>query len=105
MQTGVKLATKNLGTQIETSDVSLTNKIPEIEERISGIKDKTEEMDASVKENVKSKNKTKTNKLKTQAKHIQGIWDIMKRPKSRKIEIKKGEETQVKAQKIFLTKA
>ena len=42
-----------------------------MEERISGVKDMIEEIDSSVKENVKS------NKFLTQ--NIQEIWDNMKR--------------------------
>lgn len=34
---------------METSEVSLTNRVQEIQERISGMEDKIEEMDASVK--------------------------------------------------------
>ena len=54
-QTEGKLEIENFGTQIGNSDANLTNRIREIEKRISGIKDKVKEMDTLVKENVKSK--------------------------------------------------
>ena len=54
----------------------ITNRIQEMEERISEAEDTTEDFDTSAKENVKSKN------LLTQ--NIQEIWDIMKRPNLRK---------------------
>lgn len=45
----------NLGTQTGTSEVSLTNRIQESKERLSGLEDTIEEMDTFIKENVKSK--------------------------------------------------
>lgn len=44
---------------IGTSEVSLTNRIEEVEEKILDTEDKVEEMGTSVKENVKSKTGTK----------------------------------------------
>ena len=46
---------ENLGKTTETSDASITNRIQEMEERISSIEDTIEEIDMSIKENVKSK--------------------------------------------------
>lgn len=46
---------KNVGTETGASEVSLSNWIQEIEERISGLEDTIEEMHTFVKENVKSK--------------------------------------------------
>jgi len=46
---------ETLGNLTETTDVSMTNREYEMEERISGIDDTTEEIDISVKENTKSK--------------------------------------------------
>ena len=46
---------ENLGKRTGTTDANITNKIQEMEERISGIGDNIEEMDISVKENVKCK--------------------------------------------------
>lgn len=56
-------------------------------ERTSDIGDTIEEMDTSVKENVKSKN------FLTQS--IQEIWDNRKRPKLRTTGIEEDEETQL----------
>lgn len=44
----------NIGTQTGTTKLSFTNKIQEMEERLLGPKDTVEEMNTSVKENVKS---------------------------------------------------
>ena len=46
---------ENLGKLIGTTDASITNRIQEMEERISGIEDVIKEIDTSVKENIKSK--------------------------------------------------
>jgi cell division protein FtsL len=63
---------KNLGKQLGITDVSITNTIQEIEERISGVEDTVEEIDKTVKEN------SKCEKFLTQI--IQEIQDTMKRP-------------------------
>ena len=52
-QTGIKLEMKN---STSSSEVGLTNRSKDMDERMSGLEDKVEEMDSSVKENVKSKN-------------------------------------------------
>ena len=54
-----------------------------MEERISGVEDKLEEIDSSVKENVNSK------KILTQS--IQEIWDTMKNSNLRIIGIEERE--------------
>ena len=46
---------ENLGKRTGTTDANITTKIQEMEERISGIGDNIEEMDISIKENVKCK--------------------------------------------------
>ena len=46
---------KNEESQTKTSEVSLTNRVQYIKERILGIEENREEMDTSVKENVKPK--------------------------------------------------
>ena len=51
------LEIENLGKGTGTTDASIMNRIPEMEERISG-KKTIEEIDTSVKENVKSKKKS-----------------------------------------------
>ena len=56
-------------------ETSITNRMQEIEERISGVEDTIEEIDSLVKENSKS------NKFLTQ--NIQKIWNTVKRPNLR----------------------
>ena len=46
---------KNLGKKSGITDVSITNRIQDIEERISGVKDSIEEIDTTVKEISKHK--------------------------------------------------
>ena len=61
---------EKLGKWTETTNANITNRIKEMEERISGVEDTRDEIDSLVKENVKS------NKFLTP--NIQEIWDIMK---------------------------
>jgi hypothetical protein len=49
------LKKENLGKRSGNTDVSITNRIQEIEERISGIEDKGEGINTTVKENSKYK--------------------------------------------------
>ena len=55
-QTENQLAMENLGKQTETSETSITNRIQEIEERLSDSEDTIEKINALIKENSKSKN-------------------------------------------------
>ena len=64
------LYTETLGKQTGTTAGSVTNRIQEIEERISGADNTIEERDSLVKENNNS------NKFITQ--NILEIWDTMK---------------------------
>ena len=50
-----KLEMENLGNRSEITDVSITNRIKETEERISGVEGTIEETDTIVKENSKCK--------------------------------------------------
>ena len=76
---------KNLGKKTGTTEVSITNRLQEMEERISGVEDTMEEIDVSVKENVKSK------KFLTQT--VQEIQDNMKRQNLRIIGIEEKEDS------------
>jgi hypothetical protein len=49
------LETENLGKRSEVIDVSITNRIQEIEERISGAEDTIENIDLTARENTKCK--------------------------------------------------
>lgn len=59
-QTQGNMEMENLGKQSGTTHASITNTMQEMEDRISGIEDMIEEVESSVKENVKTK------KLQTQ---------------------------------------
>ena len=69
-QTEGRLAMENIDKETETSETSITNRIQEIEERISDYKDTIEKINALTIENSKS------NKFSSQ--NIQEIWDIIK---------------------------
>ena len=68
--------------------MSISNRIQEMEERISGTEDSIENIDTTVRENVKCK------KLLTQ--NIQEIQDTMRRPNLRIIGIEESEDSQLK---------
>ena len=76
---------ENLG---KHTDASINNKIQEIQNRISGLKDTIEEIESSVKEKAKSNQRLKQN--------IQKTWDTMKRPKIRIIGIEEIDKFQLK---------
>ena len=79
IQTEAILGMANLDRRRNTTDTSIFNIIQDIEKKISGVKDKIEVFDTSVKENVKSK-EVLTHK-------IHEIWNTIKRPNLRTIEI------------------
>jgi hypothetical protein len=79
---------KRGGKRKETIDASITNRIQEIEERISGAEDSIENIDTLVKESVKCK------KILTQ--NIQKVQDTMRRPNLRIIGIDENEDFQLK---------
>ena len=70
---------ENLGKRSGVIDASITKRLQEIKERISGAEDTIENIDTIVKENAKSK------KLLTQS--IQEIQDTIRRPNLRIIGI------------------
>jgi hypothetical protein len=93
-QREISLEIQNLGKRSGVIDISITNRIQEIEERISGALDTIENIDTTVRENAKSK------KLLTQ--NIQEIQDTMRRPNLRIIGIEESADSQLKVQvKIF----
>jgi hypothetical protein len=47
---------ESIGKRTETTDISISNKIQEMEERISGVEHTTEETDTSTNGNVRSQN-------------------------------------------------
>ena len=81
------LEMKNLGKRSRIRDVSISNRIQEIEERNSGVKDTIEEIDTTVNENSKHEN------ILTQ--NIQEIQDTMKRQNLGIIGREETEESQL----------
>jgi predicted ribosome quality control (RQC) complex YloA/Tae2 family protein len=71
-QRDTSLETENLGKRLGVIDINITNRIQEMEERISGAEDTIENSDTTIKENTKCK------KLLTQ--NIQEIQETMRRP-------------------------
>ena len=83
-----QLAMENLGKRRETSETSITNRIQEIEERISDSEDTIEKLNALTEEN------SKFNKFSSQ--NIQEMWDTIKKPNLRIIGVEEGEELQIR---------
>jgi chromosome segregation ATPase len=77
-----------LGKKSVTIDTSISNRIQEMEERISGAEDSIGNMDTIIKENAKRK------KILTQ--NIQEIQDTMRRPKLQIIGVNENEDFQLK---------
>jgi hypothetical protein len=87
-QSETNLEMEILGKRTGVTDVSVSNRIQEIGERLSGREDTIEDIDTTVKENIKSK------KLLNQ--NIQEIQDTMRRPNPRIIGIEEREDSQLK---------
>ena len=77
------LEMETLGKKSGTIDVSISNRIQEMEERISGAEDSIENIGTTIKENAKCK------KILTQ--NIQEIQDTMRRPNLRIIGVDENE--------------
>ena len=77
-----------LGKRSGVIDSSITNRIQEIEERISGAEDTKENIDTTVKESAKCKNLLTPN--------TQEILDTMRRTNLRIIVIEENEDSQLK---------
>ena len=90
------LEMKNLGKRSRIRDVSTSNRIQEIEERNSGVKDTIEEIDTTVNENSKHEN------ILTQ--NIQETQDTMKRQNLGIIGREETEESQLQEPPNILNK-
>jgi uncharacterized coiled-coil protein SlyX len=77
-----------LGKKSGTIDMSISNRIQEMEERISGAEDSIENMDTTIKENAKCK--------KILIQNLQDIQDTMRKPNLRIIVIDENEDFQLK---------
>jgi wobble nucleotide-excising tRNase len=84
------LEIESLGKKSGTINANISNRIQEMEERISGAEDSIENMEKTIKENAKCK------KILTQ--NIQEIKDTMRRPNVRIIGIDENEDFQLKDQ-------
>jgi chromosome segregation ATPase len=82
------LEIENLGKKSGAIDASITNRIQEIEERISGAEDTIENIDTTMKENAKCK--------KNLTQNTQEIQYTMRRPTIRIIGIDENEDCQLK---------
>jgi hypothetical protein len=82
------LELENLGNRSEVINASITNRVQEVEERISGAEVTIENIDTKVKENSKDK------KLLPQ--NIQEIQDTMRRPNLCILDIEESEDSQLK---------
>ena len=87
-QSEATLEIETLGKKSGTIDVSISNRIQEMEERISGAEDSIENIGTTIKENTKCK------KILTQ--NIQEIQDTMRRPNLQIIGINENEDFQLK---------
>ena len=79
---------ETLGKKSGTIDASISNRIQEMEERISGAEDSIENIGTTIKENGKCK------KILTQ--NIQEIQDTIRRPNVRIIGVDENEDFQLK---------
>ena len=91
-----RLDMENLGKWTGTTETSITNRIQEIEERVSDTEDTVEEINSLIKE------QNKSNKFLT--KNIQEIWDTMKRPNLRIIGVEEVEDLQLKGPENIFNK-
>jgi uncharacterized coiled-coil protein SlyX len=87
-QSEATLAIEILGKKYGTIDASISNRIRELEERISGAEDSIENISTTIKENTKCKN------ILTQ--NIQEIQDTMRRPNLWIIGVDENEHFQLK---------
>ena len=96
-QSETTLEIETLGKKSGTIDSSISNRIQEMEERISGAEDSIENMGTTIKEN------TKFQKILTQ--NIQEIQDTMRRPNLQIIGVDENEDIQLKGpERISSTK-
>jgi predicted nucleic acid-binding Zn-ribbon protein len=87
-QSETTLEIENLGKKSGNIDASISNKIQELKERISGAEDSVENIRTTIKENAKCK------RILTQ--NIQEIQDTIRRPNLRIIGVDENEDFQLK---------
>jgi hypothetical protein len=87
-QSETTLEIETLGKKSGIIDVSISNRMQEMEERISGAEDSIQSMGTTIKKNANCK--------KIQTQNIQEIQDTMRRPNLRIIGVDKNEDFQLK---------
>ena len=87
-QSEAMLEIETLGKKSGTIDTSISNRIQEMEERISGAEDSREDIVTTIKENTKCK------KIPTQ--NIEEIQDTMRRPNLEIIRVDENQDFQLK---------
>jgi chromosome segregation ATPase len=87
-QSEASLEIENLGKKSGSIDASITNRIQEMEDRISDAEDYIENMDTTIKETAKCK--------KTLTQNIQEFQDTIRRPNLLIIEVDENEDFQLK---------
>ena len=87
-QSEATLEIETLGKKSGTIDASISNRIQEMEERISGAEDSIENIGTTIKENTKCK--------KILIQNIQEIQDTLRRPNLRIIGVDENEDFQLK---------
>ena len=86
-QSEAMLEIETLGKKSGTIDASISKRIQEMEERISGAEDSIENIGTTIKENAKC--------IKILTQNIQEIQDTMRRPNLRIIGIEENEDSQL----------
>lgn len=86
---------KNRGKRTGTTNVSIPNRIQEMEQKISGVEDTIEEISIS---------KKMQNLKKLLSQNIQNIWDTTKRPNRSIIRIENGEDSKIKGPENIFNK-
>jgi chromosome segregation ATPase len=95
-QSEATLEIENLGKKSETTGASISNRIQEMEERISGTEDSIENIYTTIKENAKCK--------KILTRNIEEIHDTMRKPNVWIIGIDENEDFPLKDKQISSTK-
>ena len=90
------LEIENLGKKSGAIDASITNRIQEIEERISGAGDTIENIDTTIKENATYK--------EILIQNIQEIRDTIRRPNLRIVTVEDSEDFQLKGPAYIFNK-
>jgi uncharacterized coiled-coil protein SlyX len=95
-QSETTLVIETIGKKSGTIDTNISNRIQEMEEKISGAEDSIENICTTIKENAKCR--------KILSRNIQEIQDKMKRPNLRMIGVDENEDFQLKGPENIFNK-